>query len=82
VLEAAAAAGVEVPGRLSVIGFDDIEVAAYVGLTTVHQPLRYSGARGARLLLDLAEGEAPSEPVAERLRLELIVRRTTASPPE
>jgi hypothetical protein len=39
VLEAAARAGVEVPARLSVIGFDDIEVAAYVGLTTVRQPL-------------------------------------------
>jgi LacI family transcriptional regulator len=83
VLEAAARAGVEVPARLSVIGFDDIEVAAYVGLTTVRQPLRYSGARGAQLLLDLAEGGTPSaEPVVEKLRLELIVRRTTASPPD
>jgi LacI family transcriptional regulator len=80
VLEAAAAAGVEVPGKLSVIGFDDIEVAAYVGLTTVRQPLRYSGARGAQLLLDLAESGAAAEPVVEKLRLDLIVRRTTAAP--
>jgi len=81
VLEAAAGAGVDVPGQLSVMGFDDIEVAAYVGLTTVRQPLRYSGARGARLLLDLAEGGSPPEPVVEKLRIELIERRTTASPP-
>jgi LacI family transcriptional regulator len=81
VLEAAVRAGVEVPGRLSVIGFDDIEMAAYAGLTTVHQPLRYSGARGARLLLDLAEGTPPAQQVSEKLQLELIVRRTTGSPP-
>ena len=35
-----------------------------------------------RLLLDLAEGRSPPEPVVEKLRLELIERRTTASPPD
>jgi DNA-binding LacI/PurR family transcriptional regulator len=78
VLEAAGRAGVDVPGRLSVIGFDDIEVARYVGLTTVHQPLEYSGARGAKLLLDLENGLSPKKPPVEKLLLELIVRRTTA----
>ena len=49
----AARAGVAVPGQLSVLGFDDIEMAAYMGLTTVRQPLEYSGARGAQLVPDL-----------------------------
>jgi LacI family transcriptional regulator len=80
VLEAAVDAGVEIPGRLSVIGFDDIEVAAYVGLTTVRQPLMYSGARGARLLIDIAGGAHLPEPVVEKLDLELAERRTTAEP--
>ena len=80
VLEAAVAAGIEVPRQLSVIGFDDIEMAAYMGLTTVRQPLRYSGARGARLLVELSEAEVRPEPVAEKLRLDLIKRRTTARP--
>jgi LacI family transcriptional regulator len=80
VLEAAARAGVDVPGELSVIGFDDIEIAPYVGLTTVRQPLEYSGARGAGLLLDLIGGRHPESAVVEKLHLELMVRRTTAQP--
>jgi LacI family transcriptional regulator len=81
VLEAAARAGVDVPGQLSVLGFDDIGMAAYVGLTTVRQPLEYSGARGAQLLLDLSQGWQPQEPLVEKLPLELVVRRTTAEAP-
>ena len=46
VLDAAARAGLAVPGDLSVIGFDDIELAAAIGLTTVRQPLRESGRAG------------------------------------
>ena len=78
VLEAASRAGLEVPDQLSVIGFDDIEMAAYLGLTTVRQPLEYSGARGAELLLEMTDGWRPREPVAEKLPLELRPRRTTA----
>jgi LacI family transcriptional regulator len=81
VLEAAARAGVDVPGQLSVMGFDDIEMAAYMGLTTVRQPLEYSGARGAQILLDLSQGWQPAELPVEKLTLELVVRRTTAEPP-
>ena len=60
VLEAARALGIDVPGELSVVGFDDIEVAAYVGLTTVRQPLFESGRRGAKLLLELLAGRRPA----------------------
>lgn len=77
VLEAATLAAVEVPERLSVIGFDDIELARYCGLTTVAQPLEASGARGAELLLDALAG---GEPRSHELRLELQVRSTTAPP--
>lgn len=79
VLEAADRAGLAVPGGLSVIGFDDIEVASYVGLTTVRQPLAESGKRGAELLLAALGGSSPA-PSAELLPLELVVRRTTAPP--
>ena len=48
VLAAAADLGVEVPDQLSVIGFDDIESAAFLQLSTVRQPLAHSGAQGAR----------------------------------
>lgn len=79
VLEAAGFEGFDVPGDLSVVGFDDIEVAPYVGLTTVHQPLEDSGRRGIeRLVAALRDEDA--RPREERLELELKVRRTTAPP--
>jgi DNA-binding LacI/PurR family transcriptional regulator len=76
VLEAAEAAGVDVPDDLSVIGFDDVELARYVGLTTVAQPLESSGAQGARLLME-AIGGAPRR--TSRLDLRVVRRATTAS---
>ena len=47
VLAAAEKHGRAVPADLSVIGFDDLDSAAQLGLTTVRQPLAESGARGA-----------------------------------
>jgi LacI family transcriptional regulator len=75
VLEAAEAAGVSVPGALSMIGFDDIELARCFGLTTVSQPLEHSGEEGARLLLEAMAG-APRR--ASRLQLHVVRRATTA----
>jgi hypothetical protein len=67
---------VPVPEQLSVVGFDDIEVARYVNLTTVAQPLETSGARGVELLLDALAGGTPR---SEQLDCELVVRGTTAA---
>jgi LacI family transcriptional regulator len=83
VLDAAARAGLAVPGDLSVIGFDDIELAAAIGLTTVRQPLRESGRIGARLLLQALDGEETSSsraPPAVLPELEVVVRRTVSKP--
>jgi DNA-binding LacI/PurR family transcriptional regulator len=55
VLESAAAHGLAVPDDLAVIGFDDIEMAAVLELSTVRQPLLESGTRGADLLLEAIE---------------------------
>jgi DNA-binding LacI/PurR family transcriptional regulator len=57
VLEAAQAAGVPVPGELSVIGFDNVEASGFTGLTTIAQPLEESGALGAELLLRALAGD-------------------------
>ncbi|NLD75741.1 MAG: substrate-binding domain-containing protein, partial [Acidimicrobiales bacterium] len=78
VIEAARALGVKVPDDLSVIGFDDVEVSAYAGLTTIRQPLFESGFLGARLLLDSLQGSEPPTAVQHELELELVVRDTTA----
>ena len=80
VLEAARGLGIDVPRELSVVGFDDVEVAAYVGLTTVRQPLLESGRRGAKLLLEVLAGRTVA-PLRELLPLELVVRGTTGPAP-
>jgi len=81
VLEAARLAGIDVPGDLSVLGFDDIELAHFAGLSTVRQPLRESGVRGARLLLHLLQEETERDAGAMahvQLGLEVVQRATTA----
>jgi len=79
VLEAARDFNLSVPRDLSVIGFDDIDVAEHLRLTTVRQLLFESGVRGVTLLLDLISGAATAS-VNETLETELVVRATTAPP--
>jgi LacI family transcriptional regulator len=79
VLESARGLGLRVPEDLSVVGFDDVEVAAYAGLTSVRQPLVQSGRRGAQLLLQALAGEELAAR-SETLPLELVVRATSGPP--
>jgi DNA-binding LacI/PurR family transcriptional regulator len=79
VLAAAERFGVTVPDQLSVIGFDDIESAAFLGLSTVRQPLARSGTEGAQRLCALLRGERLPERRSE-LTLELVARASTARP--
>lgn len=80
VLEAARDLNLNVPGNLSVIGYDDIELAHFAQLTTIRQYLFESGVQGVELLLDAIDN---SETSLTQLQLstELIIRRTTAPPP-
>jgi len=75
VLEAARHEGLAVPGELSVVGFDDIEIAPFAGLTTVRQPLHESGRRGGEVLLAMLGGAPGPPPIT--LPLELVRRSTT-----
>ena len=77
VLAAAERLGVTVPGQLSVVGFDDIESAALLGLSTVRQPLARSGTEGAQRLCALLRGER-LRVRREKLPLELVARASTA----
>jgi DNA-binding LacI/PurR family transcriptional regulator len=81
VIAAARELGLRIPEDLSVIGYDDIEAADYVGLTTIRQQLFESGRRGAEILLSEIEGRSEEPPVAQ-LAPELVVRATTALPKE
>ncbi len=72
-------AGVDVPGRFSVIGVDDHEMASVVDLTTVSQPVREQGEAAAVLLLE-ALSQGRQEPTDLVLPTRLVVRGTTAAP--
>lgn len=54
-------AGLSVPGDISVMGYDDIELAAYMAppLTTIHQGTRELGTRAANTLIDHLESATP-----------------------
>jgi DNA-binding LacI/PurR family transcriptional regulator len=79
VIQAARDADLRIPGNLSVIGYDDIQAAEYMELTTVRQLLLESGQQGVKLLLETVEN-SQTEPVHKVLPTELIVRGTTAPP--
>jgi LacI family transcriptional regulator, xylobiose transport system transcriptional regulator len=81
VYQAAREARLHIPEDLSVVGFDDLPVASWVGppLTTIRQPLVQMAVTAARLVMTLARGEQPSQTRVE-LATELVVRESTAPP--
>jgi DNA-binding LacI/PurR family transcriptional regulator len=76
VLQTADTLGLRVPQDIAVIGFDDIDMAAILGLTTVRQPLWETGARGVDLLLAAVE-RSDRQPIEGLQPLAVIERRTT-----
>ncbi len=78
-LAAAGDLGLDVPGQVSIVGYDGTRLAGLrpLGLTTVAQPLRELGQGAAESLCSLLDGDPPG---LERVRLppRLVVRRTTA----
>ncbi|GAA2088397.1 LacI family DNA-binding transcriptional regulator [Pseudolysinimonas kribbensis] len=81
VYEAARRRGVAIPAELSVVGYDDIRVAAWANppLTTVLQPLAQMGEEATRLVIRLSEGE-PAEASRVDLSTTLVVRDSTTAP--
>ena len=72
-----------VPDRVSVIGFDDIKIAAYLqpALTTIRQPIAKMAEVAFRLLIEMVrDGFTPSPLPHVLLEPELIVRDSCAPP--
>jgi DNA-binding LacI/PurR family transcriptional regulator len=69
--------GLTVPDDLSIIGFDDIDMAVYTTppLTTIRQPRFELGRRAMQMMLELLDGQTPENQI---LPGELVVRQTTA----
>ncbi|MEZ5244509.1 MAG: LacI family DNA-binding transcriptional regulator [Acidimicrobiales bacterium] len=76
-LDEARRRGMDVPGDLCIVGFDDDDIAESVGLSTMRQPVALLGATAAELLLRLIAGDEPAEPAVD-LPVELMVRDPVA----
>jgi DNA-binding LacI/PurR family transcriptional regulator len=81
VYQAARAAGLRIPTDLSIVGFDDLPVAALVDppLTTVRQPLTEMAIAATELALALGRGEEPPQ-LGLELATTLTVRNSTGPP--
>jgi LacI family transcriptional regulator len=73
--------GFAVPDDVSVVGFDDIQGAAYhnPSLTTIRQPLQNMGKVAARILLQRIRGQA-TFPDSVPILPELVIRESTCPP--
>jgi LacI family transcriptional regulator len=80
-LHAARKRGLSVPDDLSVVGFDDTELAVIVTpqLTSVRQPLAEMGRMGVSLLIRILEGQRV-DALRVELATKLVVRESTAPP--
>jgi len=80
-LEYCRASGLNVPGDVSIVGFDDVPMAPLLSprLTTVRQPAREMGVHAAELLLNLLRGDAKPD-LPETFPVEVIVRESAAEP--
>jgi LacI family transcriptional regulator len=74
--------GLDIPRDMSVVGFDDVPIAALlrVPLTTVAQPIQRMGASAVELLIERIEGGASLPPRHIVLEAHLVVRQSTAPP--
>ena len=77
----APALGLQVPTDLSIIGFDDLELAAQIrpSLTTIRVPTRAMSRIAADYLLGTLEGQAM--PTSTEVSVDLMIRDSTAKPP-
>ncbi|HLI59016.1 MAG TPA: LacI family DNA-binding transcriptional regulator [Solirubrobacteraceae bacterium] len=82
-LNAAHGLGVSVPDDVSLVGFDDLPMAAWevFSLTTVRQPMEEMARTSVRLLLDRIEGIVDPTTVRQRVfEPEMVMRRTLVPP--
>lgn len=75
------AGGLDVPGDISVVGFDDIEMSEYYvpALTTIRQDRQRLGRRAADVLLARLNGRAQTGPEPP-IPVEIVLRASTAPP--
>lgn len=79
-IQAAKSAGLDVPGDVSITGFDDIELATVISpaLTTVHVPHRQMGQLAGDTLFSLVKDA--EEPIRIELETRIVERESLAAP--
>ena len=82
-IDACEGAGIPVPGALSVVGFDDIDLArlSRISLTTVAQPLDLQAEKAVTMLLDRIDADPTVRPRHVSVPVELRVRTSTGPAP-
>ncbi|MBA2373373.1 MAG: LacI family DNA-binding transcriptional regulator [Chloroflexi bacterium] len=76
--------GIAVPADVSVVGFDDLDLAPHTDppLTTVHQPIRQKGEEAVRLLLTVVERRDLATPEHRLLETRLVIRGSSGPVPQ
>lgn len=82
VLEAALCKGIDVPGQLSVTGFDDLPLSGtrLIRLTTIHNPVQDLARIACRRMVDRIRHGALTPPTRDLMPVQLVRRETTAPP--
>lgn len=72
--------GIDIPGDLSLIGFDDLGPArdAVPGLTTINQPISQMGSEATDMLIDILENRSPE--TVRSLKTNFVIRESTGRP--
>jgi DNA-binding LacI/PurR family transcriptional regulator len=73
VFKAAREYGVNIPDDIAIVGFDDIELAEFIGLSTLHQPIYEMGRLAVEKLLARIAGDN-SPIINQKLKTDLIIR--------
>ena len=77
-------AGLSIPDDISLIGFDNVELANVVRppLTTIHQPKYEMGQAAVEILLALARSDRLGVPQQREFGVRLVTRSSTSAPPK
>lgn len=80
-MTAARKAGLVIPGEISFIGFDDIELASAItpALTTIAQPIEEMARFATEMLIDRIQGKRTGGNIRKILPARLVIRESTAS---
>ncbi len=69
--------GFTVPDDYELVGYDDIKVSRFIGLTSVAQNMHYVGETATDVLLSRLNGDGPEDPISQVVNPELKVRKSS-----